>query len=244
MEIPPHVTVSEQGGSRSSIRFGFDTKTNDYKVVRFQFLQFRDNWDGSPPNVEVYSLLVNGERLRLCLAQVLYAIVTRRFLSMELCIGLHSRELKTTNFLTLLWCLIWGIRSSMRCCCQILSRMSIGCLDLFQHMAIPVAYFKRLIVKCVDIWLMKEYGDASSWTKIAILVDQGPREWEYIPWANGFRKSGEVILEEFEGPFVSQNLESQEIKDLRISFKDMYNFVDSYVESPVLLDKPSRAITY
>ena len=48
------------------------------------------------------------------------------------------------------------------------------------------------------------------------------------------------------GGLVSQDLESQERKDLRITSGCISAFVDSYVESLVLLDKPanSSAVTY
>ena len=88
-------------------------------------------------------------------------------------------------------------------------------------------------MQCLNIWLMKEYGDASSWTKIEILADSG-----LPPKPRAFRKGGEIILEMNYGKIVSRDLETQEIKDLRI-VGNCHTFVDSYVESIVLLDKPT-----
>ena len=87
---------------------------------------------------------------------------------------------------------------------------------------------------------MKDYADAS-WTKIislatAVLID-GIEDSYCIPMC--FRKSGEVILEIFGGYLIPRDLETGEIKDLGIrGYAD--TFVDSYVESLVLLDKPNQ----
>ena len=75
-----------------------------------------------------------------------------------------------------------------------------------------------------DVWVMKEYSAVSSWTKVLTIADQSPGE--IIPWAIGFRRNGQVVLELDEGQLVLQDLESQEMKDLRIS-SHMYTFVDS-----------------
>ena len=90
----------------------------------------------------------------------------------------------------------------------------------------------------LNIWVMKNYADASSWTKFVISAYQGPID--YNPRVTGFRKNGEVILEMNVGQFVSQDLNTKESKDLGIN-GDGYPFVGSYVKSLVLLDKPSRA---
>jgi F-box interacting protein len=42
----------------------------------------------------------------------------------------------------------------------------------------------------LDIWVMKEYGVASSWTKVLTIDDQGSRSG----YAIGFRRNGEVVL--------------------------------------------------
>ena len=87
---------------------------------------------------------------------------------------------------------------------------------------------------------MKDYADAS-WTKIktlpdAFLVEGIPRS-HCIPKC--FRKSGEVIVELYGGYLSSRDLKTKDFKDLRI--RGYANtFVDSYVESLVLLDKPNQ----
>ena len=53
------------GGHDASVGFGFDSKTNDYMVVRFFTFLDKDDWHyESPPDVEVCSL-ATGERKTL-----------------------------------------------------------------------------------------------------------------------------------------------------------------------------------
>lgn len=102
-------------------------------------------------------------------------------------------------------------------------------------------FYERFPNPTLNIWVMKNYADASSWTKFVISAYQGPID--YNPRVRGFRKNGEVILEMNVGHFVSQDLNTKESKDLGIN-GDGYTFVGSYVKRLVLLDKPNRAISY
>ena len=104
-----------------------------------------------------------------------------------------------------------------------------------------IALFQTMFISHqLDIWVMKEYGVASSWT--IVLTGQGPGE--VIPRAIGFRRNGKVVLKMDERKLSSQDIETQEKKDLRIT-SYVYTFVDSYVESLVLLDKAANgAVTY
>ncbi|KAK4575482.1 hypothetical protein RGQ29_026446 [Quercus rubra] len=78
----------------------------------------------------------------------------------------------------------------------------------------------------LDIWVLKNYADASSWTKIISLDAQAaphdiprPPSGFYIvkiPSLKAFRKSGEAILEKYKKRLVSRNLETQEVKDVSI----------------------------
>ena len=65
-----------------------------------------------------------------------------------------------------------------------------------------------------------------------------------IPWPIGFRWNGDVVFILHERQLVSWNRESKEFKDLRmIGYNN--TFVDSYIESLVLLDKSANnAVTY
>nr|XP_023926196.1 F-box protein At3g07870-like [Quercus suber] len=101
----------------------------------------------------------------------------------------------------------------------------------------------------LHIWVMKEYGVVSSWTKVFSLplldLDFFGAS-DSIQRALGFRRNGEVILKLDGGHLISLDLEiredpeAQEFKDLRImGYKE--TIVDYYVESLVLLDKAASS---
>ncbi|KAL4619576.1 hypothetical protein ACB092_06G089800 [Castanea dentata] len=228
-----NITFRTHGGYDASVGFGFDSKTNDYKVMRFvTLLDGDDVWDESPPEVEVYSLATGKWRMFTALPPnpigAMCGLDPETFVNG----ALHWVALRKTDdkFLNFVMVFDWGD-------------------EVFHEIALP-----RLSEdgnECgLIIWVMKEYTDSSSWTKFVILADQGiPRPFHigfstnYDPTARGLRKSGEVILEMCDGQLVSRHLESQEIKDLRITAYG-YTFVDYYVESLVLLDKQNLADTY
>ncbi|XP_065627074.1 F-box protein CPR1-like isoform X2 [Quercus suber] len=266
VELPtPSITYQgyheEDGyGYDAATGLGFDSKTNDYKVVRV--VTVVDVWRRSdcvsPPKVEVYSL-ATGE----------WSMVTTALPG-----AVHPRDPMPFVNGALHWVALRRIN-------YFKYRNFITVLDLgdmvFREITLPIlsdekdygnesfiypfisAYGNSLGLihggrgLCLNVWLMKRYKDASSWTKIVIfphigLLDQAIKDIEDVgygfkPSAKGFRKSGEVVVELGEQPFVSQDLETQECKDLPISACN-YTFVGSYVKSLVLLDKPNRAATY
>ncbi|XVE50345.1 hypothetical protein DITRI_Ditri01bG0155000 [Diplodiscus trichospermus] len=84
----------------------------------------------------------------------------------------------------------------------------------------------------LDVWVMKEYGVVVSWTKLCFTEQSGR-----IPWVLGFRKDAEVLLEVDSGEMASLDLNCQQKEHLGIEAKRRCSFVDSHVESLVLLDK-------
>ena len=77
------------------------------------------------------------------------------------------------------------------------------------------------------IWVMKEYGVVSLWTKVLTIVDHVPG------YAKGFRRNGEVLLST-KGSYALLDIENQKMKDLGIS-SNGFSLVGSYVESLVCL---------
>nr|XP_023899447.1 F-box/kelch-repeat protein At3g06240-like [Quercus suber] len=88
------------------------------------------------------------------------------------------------------------------------------------------------------LWVMKEYGVASSW--MPFYTADGVFRMA-IPWPIGFRKNADVVFILREGQLVSWNRESKEFKDLRIIGYET-TFVHSFVESLVLLDKATNSV--
>ncbi|KAM3741716.1 hypothetical protein ACB098_07G017600 [Castanea mollissima] len=225
----PNFNFSSHGGSKAS-GFGFDSKTNDYKVVRFVTLEQKGQKGKSPPVVEVYSLSTGKWRMVTALPPVGAACDSdsNAFVNG----ALHWVAFRKTRN-ELVFREIALPKPSDQCVRVCISSYG-NSLALLQF------FFHRLRF---SVWVMKDYADASSWTKIITLPVEGliegiPRS-QCIPRPVGFRKSGEFILDMYEGYLVSRDLETQEIKHLRIRGYGC-TLVDSYVESLVLLDKPNQ----
>ncbi|KAM3693894.1 hypothetical protein ACJW31_07G019300 [Castanea mollissima] len=241
----PNITFFSHGGYDATVGFGFDSKTNDYKVVRFVTLKEKGQKGKSPPEVEVYSLSTGKWRM----VTALPPIGAARGREQEAFVNgaLHWVALRKTGNKFLNFVMVFDLGD-----------------EVFREIALPKLsdkngdeYWVRVSISAygnslalfqqgfsihrLSIWVMKDYADASSWTKIrtlpdAFLVDCVPRS-HCIP--KGFRKSGEVILELYGGYLISRDLETKDFKNLRIRGY-AYTFVDSYVESLVLLDKPNQ----
>ena len=169
--------------------------------------------------------LGNGEWLLLNVPNVLFVIqcwsaYAYRLLSMGLCIWFVTRRLQKSEFSTFV--LVFDLED-----------------EVFREIPLPkhsdTFYWKRVSILAyensiaviepgysfdtLDIWVLKNYADASSWTKIISLDAQAaPHDISRPPsgFYRAFRKSGEAILETYKKWLVSRNLETQEVKDLSI----------------------------
>ncbi|XP_065623771.1 F-box protein At3g07870 [Quercus suber] len=229
--------------------FGFDSKTSDYKVVRFVTPEDGDFSEGeSTPKVEVYSLATGEWRVVTAPAQCpKCAVPDTTMIDQRLQAfvngALHLVCYKTTPEIRLLYfVLVFDLEDEVF---REIPLPKHSDMDYWKWVSI-LAYGNSIAMiqpgYSLDIWVLKNYADASSWTKIISLDVQAPPQ-EDIPRPKAFRKSGEVILETYRNSLVTRNLETQEVKDLGIT-GSKYSFVDPYVESLVLLDKPDLAVTY
>ncbi|PRQ48949.1 putative F-box domain-containing protein [Rosa chinensis] len=101
-----------------------------------------------------------------------------------------------------------------------------------------LALFELQGDSCFDLWVMKEYGVAESWTKLFNVRLLGSPEEELRIEPFGFTKSGQVVVrmgrdEEFNS-FKSYDPEDKQFRDFGNQAYDYY-FMDSFVESLVLL---------
>ncbi|XP_030924259.1 F-box protein At3g07870-like isoform X1 [Quercus lobata] len=230
--------------SDACIGFGFDRKTNDYKVVRV--VKLMDRLD-----LRIYSIysLFTGEwrMLRVGLAPIcaLRHHEPHAFING----ALHWVASRVTDNKSLYFILVFDLGGEVFR--EILPPEPIGHTGM---MSAFVSVYKNSIALIqkdnngfLHIWVMKEYGILSSWTKVLSLTISNQSyifDSEDIPRVIGFRRNGEVVLKLDGGKLVSQDPESEEIKDLRI-IGNKNTFVDPYVESLVLLDKAAnRVVTY
>jgi F-box interacting protein len=238
---PPNMSISTHGLCEESTGFGFDAQTNDYKVVRFVTLDYSGG--EFPPEVEVYSLAIGEWRMVTALAPIgdVCGRGTQAFINGALhCIAMQNVTHNKSTYFVMVFDLGDEVFREMELP-KLLDETDRG----WAQLAIS-AYGNSLALfddtdGALNIWVMKEYADASSWTKIFTYAVRGYADDVARPIA--FRRSGEVILENLREQLVSCDLESQKIKDLGIAGYG-YTFAGSYVESLVLLDKPNLAVTY
>jgi hypothetical protein len=69
------------------------------------------------------------------------------------------------------------------------------------------SYFRGFL----DIWVMKEYGVASSWTKVLAFTEHNPG---HSPLALGFRRNSQLVLQVQDLKLISLDLGNQNMKDL------------------------------
>ncbi|XP_030952899.1 F-box/kelch-repeat protein At3g23880-like [Quercus lobata] len=241
-----------------AVGFGFDSKTNDYKVVMFVTRGYsHDHEVEVEVEVGVYSLATGkwreatAERPKCAVRNtVIVDLRLQAFVNGALHLVCH----KTTPEIRFLYfVLVFDLEDEVFREIPLPKHSDMFFWKWVSIMAFgnSIAVFKPgYSVNTPDIWVLKNYSDASSWTKIISLDAQAPPQRPpsrfyrvKTPSLKAFRKSGEAILQTHKKRLISKDLETKEVKDLGIT-GSKYSFVDSYVQSLVLLDKPDLANPY
>ncbi|KAK9987345.1 hypothetical protein SO802_032296 [Lithocarpus litseifolius] len=245
LQLPyPDVTVGTHGASCTSFGFGFDPKTNDYKVVRILYILCGHLYlVKSRPVVDVYSLSTGEWRILSASASLPPICAVTSCSPPAFANGaLHWIAVADDNKQ---FVLVFDLGDEVFR--QILLPELPGeilwtRLSVYGN-SIAVFYITGGIDQMaqISIWVMKEHGVASSWTPFFTAdFDFGEAMIKPI----GFRMNGDAVFVFGEGKLVSWNPESKEIKYLRM-IGDDGTFIDSYIESLVLLDKATNvAVTY
>jgi F-box interacting protein len=150
-----------------STGFGFDAKTNDYKVVRFVTLENAGRIGEFPPEVEVYSLAIGEWRMVTALAPIgdVCGPARQAFING----ALHSIALKkVANNKLIHFVMVFDLGDEVFCEMELPKFLE---EDVYWAPPAISAYGNSLAlfretVRALNIWVMKEYADASSWTKI------------------------------------------------------------------------------
>nr|XP_023884339.1 F-box protein At3g07870-like isoform X1 [Quercus suber] len=242
LKLPsPNVTYATHGVFDACIGFGFDPKTKDYKVISVTLLKSLD-LERTRPQVEIYTLSTGQWRmLRTGLAPItLFRRQPQTFINGALhWVASRGSDNNLHNFV-----LVFDLGEEIFH--EILlpefpghMGLKYGSVSVYRN---SIAFFRK-DDDFLQIWVMKEYGVVSSWTKVFSLplfnLDFFGASGS-IQRALGFRRNGEVILIFDGGRLISLDLETGENKDLRImGYKK--TIVDYYVESLVLLDKAANS---
>ncbi|XP_075643651.1 F-box/kelch-repeat protein At3g23880-like [Castanea sativa] len=224
------------------LAFGFDSSTNDYKLVRIAFQS--KNLSPKKPLVEVFS--VNEGSWRITSGGDSYPP------------GVYIRDCSLSTAVSLNGAVCFA---ADRCDAlgSIVLSFDLGD-EVFRVISLPNGSFKfeadidilvfkgLLSLICYEymgercsVFVMKEYGVVDSWTKL-FTIDLNTRFCRVL----GFRKNGHLLVQ-YElllgWELCSYDLESQQVKNLGFCRSPGYSWADNYVENLFLLDKPNEAIS-
>ncbi|KAJ7971213.1 F-box protein [Quillaja saponaria] len=244
----PHMSYSTHGGYDDCIGFGFDSRTNDFKVVRVVNLLDQRVYGVGPPEVEVYSLARGSWEFITATAPL--CSIFPRAAQVFINGSTHWRVIRQgtddnwDNFIL-----------SFNVADDVFQEISLPeCLAGINHWffddrnnvsvltngeLLGVVY-RNFLDSSFDVWMMKEYGVVESWTKV----------FAYIPLAYNpesptvlaFRENLEVLVQVY-GELRSIDARTGLFKDLRIG-EDGDSFMGYYVERLFLLNKVKGVMSY
>ncbi|XP_059639623.1 F-box protein CPR1-like [Cornus florida] len=213
--------------------YGFDSKTNDYKVVRISFFTNSPN-----PEVELYSLnrecwrriCVVGPHNRFCFPPIPFQPAQAFVNGIVHWVGCNLDAAKDISILT--------FDMSSEVFCTIKPPAAPGHGWVRTHFAVSVLRESLCLghfdssVSQGSIWLMKEHGVVESWTKVfSFDVDR-----VFAGHTLGYRRNGDLLFYTRNDHMFTINLESQQVKDLGIRLSGVLKslYVVPYMESLVL----------
>ncbi|XP_052182638.1 F-box protein CPR1-like isoform X2 [Diospyros lotus] len=240
----PGITFNSHGPYRPVFGFGFDSKSNDYKVVRIVYLQGRNGLSKVPPEVELYELhtgtwrgitaVVPPFEMRnySCQANMINGAVhwiayspTKNggFPNLIVAFDLSDEVFKEMRFPNTLAnkC---PLKMSIAACGELLS--------VFHY------YLSSSNGYC-SLWVMEKYGMDNSWTKLFNI-----ELWQGVHEVLGSRKNGELLVITSDQKLVSYDPDVEQVKDLGIRRIPTSLHVNTCIESLNLLDRAYGVLGY
>jgi F-box interacting protein len=239
----PCITLKTHGRTTCREAFGFDPRTNDYKVVRIA-IPLDENAILKAPLVEVYSVSTGSWRISSSSFPPLTTVYESRLSRPCVEGSVHfTAQNETWSWRNVV--LSFDLRD------EVFRVMIFPCnIGYLAHIATCVFSGSLTLLSkdkersCWSIWVMKEYGAVNSWVQVQqITVDIA----EEIETVLGFKKNGHVLLQtrKKHGHFdlFWYDPESQQTTKLEIP-KEMHTFfVDTYRENLVLLNQANDVVS-
>ncbi|KAM1166125.1 hypothetical protein ACFX2G_025897 [Malus domestica] len=236
----PHAPTSS---CYSICGFGFDSKKNDYKVVKLVYLR-QDDQGQACPEIGLYSL--NSGSWKTITATSPNYVIAQTFWSQVFVHGavhwIASRRKENG-----LRNVILSLDVSDETFKEIELPEDLARVLPTKYMAISAAG-KSIAVKHYDqnihsIWIMREYGVVDSWTK-KFSIDTHVIPNFRVVQIMGCRKNGEFLLEMYDhgrktGELVSHDPSNNRNEFLGIHTDPGYSCIEYYTESLALLDRAS-----
>ncbi|KAI8551342.1 hypothetical protein RHMOL_Rhmol06G0178500 [Rhododendron molle] len=183
-----NVTFHSHGPHKHCLGFGFDPVTNDFKVVRI--VHTGVGCDSIPPEVEIYTLKTG--RWRYISEKALPLMIEERYRQAYVNAAAHWMAFHQGTLLTGFRYTILSFNMSDEVFNEILVPDSItfeGSLVVFKESLCLFQHYVNDNDQHYLVWIMKEYGVATSWAKL-FRIDLCGSLWRPL----GLRKNGEVIF--------------------------------------------------
>ncbi|OMP04956.1 hypothetical protein COLO4_09169 [Corchorus olitorius] len=233
----PNVTYSSHGPYDGFTGFGFDSKTNDYKLLRYVMLDTNDYEGEVSIEAEVYSLNAN------CWTSI--TSIAPKYIP---CLG-YPRNYGSSFVNGAIHLLAFDRNDPKRNLIlafdvseQVFSEIPLPdpLSDAFSPPAQLLTYGQSSIAittreswySSIHLWVMKEYGVATSWTKVLTMEAA-----ERVERVLLFRQDEQVFVLREDESIASLDIKTKHYEVLGVRAPEDYLVVDSYVDSLVLLDK-------
>ncbi|XP_060186993.1 F-box protein CPR1-like isoform X1 [Lycium barbarum] len=241
----PNPTFRADGSFDPTLGFGFDPVTNDYKVVKVLHTTY-----GMPPTAELYKLSTGvwKDISHVALSHVFFSRAPRVYLNRashwvasrweegSIRSVIVSFDMHDETFSVIM---LPSLVSEIKQYCE-----GTNLFVLDESLCLVNYNYDGTI----DMWMMKEYGEAESWVKQYNIssrrIPYQPEVSHYLIKLIATRKNGEMLWAENDGLLLSVDHANQKIKDLGVrdslntNYLSHYSlYVNSYKESLVLLDK-------
>ncbi|OAY44855.1 F-box protein CPR1 [Manihot esculenta] len=240
VSIPcPNVTFDSRGPFFYSLGFGFDSTTDDYKLVRVAYTgDDHFNFVDIPPLVEIFSL--RGMYWKMVYNNLNYVICgcsTSAFLN-GACHWVGSAPRSAVG--------VGDVIVSFSLGDELFRVMKIPNCLVNEYLFLDVAAFdgSLLLVPFMkkngeedwfSVWIMREYGVARSWTKLFSISKE-----EGVERLVAFRQNGEVLLANEDGRLVSYDPNTEKITATGIVGSAQSFYLDTLVDSLVLIGESNE----
>ncbi|XP_059652197.1 F-box protein At3g07870-like [Cornus florida] len=240
MTLPPlRVTYQSHGPFMHSIGFGFDSLTDDYKVVRIVYLHGPDGFE-APPEVDIFSVSTGTWRniSHLGLPYTILERASQAYVNGAAHWIAYDTE-RRSNFFYLIVSFHMGDKVFGEI--MVPDSMEDANWMLGVHIAKVQESLSLIHIQLIGIqvtcciWVMKEYGISESWTK-QFNIDMSEGLFKSV---TGFTRKGEVLFGTKAGYLVAYDPEANRAVPLHIhgSTDSWYRdslYSDAYTESLVL----------
>ncbi|XP_030963620.1 F-box/kelch-repeat protein At3g23880-like [Quercus lobata] len=238
------------------LALGFDSRNNDYKVVRIAHQLVKIRSEGAkPPLVEVYSVTEGSWRITSggdsYPAKITISNWPHQAASLNGAVYFPANDWGEAQSSVVLsfdlgdevFRVISLPNGKFKLNARIVTSVFKGLLSLICYEHQLMGEYYMCSVKSCSVWVMKESGDVDSWTK-QFNIDLDMQYWKVL----GFWKNDHILGQKIQldaSMLFSYDPESQQVNNLGFygSSWYSYSYADNYVENLVLLDKPNDAVS-